>query len=124
MYYRIKNQLDAGILAEEILETNAFPKLIADRVTELTNILDDAYGADRGAYAMGGYVFIFPSEENYEKNVSRILDFHHMEFEGYEYSDDIGETVLEDGRYWKEELYLLGSDDGLVLIHPKEVANV
>lgn len=124
MYYRIKNQLDAGILAEEILETKAFPKLIADRVTELTNILDDAYGADRGAFAMGGYVFVFPTEECYEKNASRVLDFHHMEYEGYEYSDDIGETVLEDGRYWKEELYLLGTDDGLVFIHPKEVANV
>ena len=124
MYYRIKNQLDAEILSEEILRTRYYPKLIADRVVEITNILDDSYGANRGAYAMGGYVLLFPDEQNYSINVNRILGFYHLGIDEYEYTERVGETVLDDGKIWKEELYLLGSDDSLVLIHPKEATNV
>lgn len=124
MYYRIKNQLDAKILADEVLETKSLPKKVADRVLELAKILDDAYGVDRYAGAMGGYVIVFPSEGNYERYASKILDFHNMMFNEYEYLDNIGETVLEDGKHWKEILYLLSSDDSLVFIYPMEVVNV
>lgn len=124
MYYRIKNQLDACILADEMIASGRYPRDVADRIVEITSVLDDAYGADRGAFSIGGYVFFFPDAKCYTDNVSKILSYHHVNPDAFEYSEYIGERVLEDGLYWNEELYLLGSDDSLVLIHPQEVANV
>lgn len=124
MYYRIKNQFDAKILADEITELGSFPHYIADRIIELAKILDDAYGGDRGSYAMGGYVLLFPNEHNYSVYVNQILGFYNLDLEDFEYSEIVGEKIMDDRKIWKEELYLLGSDDSLVLIHPKEVVNV
>ena len=120
MYYRIKNQLDAEFLSEEIARTGNYPSIIADRIVEITNILDDAYGANRSEYDMGGYVLLFPNTENYSNCVNRILEFYHLKLDDCEYSERIGEQILDGGRAWNEDLYLLGSDDSLVLIYPQE----
>ena len=54
----------------------------------------------------------------YEELKMLILSFYHLDIEDYEYS----ETLIEDKEYnveWWEELYMLSSDDAIVIMHPK-----
>ena len=47
----------------------------------------------------------------------KIMEFYHLDKESYEYSNQLGGEG--DGtEQWQEELYLLSSDDALVIIHP------
>lgn len=117
MYYRLKNRLDYESLKEDIGEGNSL-KIVSDRIEEIIDTLDDNYGAQRNSKAMGGYLLLFQSEENYEELKMLILSFYHLDIEDYEYS----ETLIEDKEYnveWWEELYMLSSDDAIVIMHPK-----
>lgn len=122
MYYRIKNRLDADIVSADILSAYSGRKIVADRIIEAIDILDDAYGSHRGAHAMGGYILYFPDSNSYNRDIQRICDFYKFIPDGYEYTDVLGMDEKE-GVEWHEELFLLSSDDSLVLIHPQEVCD-
>ena len=117
MYYRLKNRLDYESLKEDIGEDNSL-KIVSDRIEEIIDTLDDNYGTHRNSKAMGGYLLLFQSEENYEKLKMQILSFYQLDIKDYEYS----ETLIEDKEYnveWWEELYMLSSDDAIVIMHPR-----
>lgn len=117
MYYRLKNRLDFESLQEDIGEDNSL-KIVSDRIEEIIDTLDDNYGAQRNSKAMGGYLLLFQSEENYEELKMQILSFYQLDIKDYEYS----ETLIEDKEYnveWWEELYMLSSDDAIVIMHPR-----
>ena len=116
MYHRIKNSLDMEILKDN-LETENVDGYVIKRLEELVTILDREYGICRGSSDMGGYILLFTEKQTYEKYFPKIMELHHLDKDLCEYSEQISDT--EDGRTeWCEELYLLSSDDALVLIHP------
>lgn len=117
MYYRLMNRLDYESLQEDMREDNPLKK-VSDRIEEIIDTLDDNYGAQRNSKAMGGYLLLFQSEENYEELKMQILSFYQLDIKDYEYS----ETLIEDQEYnveWWEELYMLSSDDAIVIMHPR-----
>lgn len=117
MYYRIKNKLDAKFIMKKIyLEGENFD--VANRIVELIEILDGAYGENRKAFDMGGYILFFPDHNTYEKTIVDIWEFYHIEPTGYEYMDYIGD-INQNGVKWIEKLFQLSSDDSLVLIYPE-----
>lgn len=117
MYLRIKNKLDVEII-RDFLESEKVGLAVVSRMDELVSMLDGVYGGCRGSSDMGGYILLFTDAETYRKHISRIIEFYHLEKDLFEYSEQIAGTG-KDGSVWKEELYLLSSDDALVLIHPK-----
>lgn len=120
MYQRIKNRLDAELLSEDLQREN-IDNTVIKRIGELVAILDENYGACRSSADMGGYLLFFPDGMTYEKCYPHIMEFYHLKEELFEYSQQINERMDSDVEWW-EELYLLSSDDALVLIHPKESA--
>ena len=118
MYQRIKNRLDAGFLLEE-MRAQGNHAFVGERILELAGVLDDSYGADRRAYDMGGYILYFPDAQTYEDTVVDIWEFYNIEPTLYEYMEYVGESESCDIQ-WIEKLFLLSSDDSLVLIYPQE----
>ena len=116
MYLRIKNRLDAKML---LIDLNKDEKNneIASRIAELAGTLDDNYGSLRPSYGMGGYILFFPDVLTYQREISEIMDFYGLDPALYEYKEIVGEK--SDSR-WVEELYLLSSEDSLVLIYPRK----
>ncbi len=121
MYLRIKNRLDAAALHRELVKDENIPNTVADRVLEVIQQLDDHYGEQRGCHAYGGYLLYFHNQQSYQENISDILSFYHIERDIFEYSDII---IRSEGMEWYETLYLLSSDDSLVLVYPQEVSDV
>lgn len=118
MYYRIKNQLDAEMLAEEF-DPKATGSPVMKRIMEIVETLDFAYGAERKSHDMGGYILYFPDVQTYRKSIGKIEEFHKISRDECEYADRIAECRQENAE-WIEELYLLTSEDSLVLLYPKE----
>ena len=118
MYQRIKNRLDAKLLLDDMRaqDKNVF---VGDRILELAGVLDDAYGGNRKAHDMGGYILYFPDAQTYEDTVVDIWEFYNIEPTLYEYMEYIGESESSDIQ-WVEKLFLLSSDDSLVLVYPQE----
>lgn len=114
MYHRIKNKLDVEIMGDT-LQSEKTDRAVMKRVEELVAVLDREYGGCRSSSDMGGYIMLFTEPQTYKRFISRIMEFYHLDKDLYEYSERIGET-----EEWQEELYLLSSDDALVLIYPKE----
>lgn len=107
-------------LEREMLRSKDVPQIVIDRMGEVIKTFDDNYGAERSCFDYGGYVLYFPNEQTYQENISDIFSFYHINMEDFEYSDTIGKG---EGKEWHETLYLLSSDDGLVLIYPQEVGD-
>lgn len=118
MYQRIKNRLDAGFLLKE-MQTQGKDVFVGERILELTGVLDDAYGAGRKAYDMGGYILYFPDAQTYEETAVDIWEFYNIEPTMYEYMECIGKSASGNIQ-WIEKLFLLSSDDSLVLVYPQE----
>lgn len=117
MYQRIKNRLDVEIIKESS-GTEKVDNAVLKRVEGLVEVLDREYGCGRGSGDMGGYVLFFTDPQAYGKYIPKVMEFYHLTEDSAEYSEVISGT--ENGRgQWKEELYLLSSDDALVLIYPK-----
>ena len=120
MYYRIKNRLDAECMSRFLIEQSKNNQVLADRIVCIAKMLDDAYGETREAHAMGGYILLFPNEEAYADVIHNVMDFYGLNADLYEYADVIDNR---DGQEWQEKLFLLSSDDALVLIYPREEPN-
>jgi hypothetical protein len=67
---------------------------------------------------MGGFVLYFPTEEVYETYINKIFDFYNIVPDRYEYKDSVGEDTEQTGKLFQEVLYMVGSDDAIVLVHP------
>ena len=119
MYQRIKNRRDAKVLLNEMI-TQEKNMEVGERILELVGVLDDAYGTGRTSKDMGGYILYFPDIESYENSIEDIEEFYNIEPEMYEYMERVGENKSESIQ-WIEKLFLLSSDDSLVLIYPQEV---
>jgi len=116
MYLRIKNKMDAEIM-REALKAERLDGAVINRIDKIAGVLDTNYGGCRGSSDMGGYILLFTDKQTYEKNIMKIMEFYHLNKELYEYSYKLG-SEGNDMAEWQEELYLLSSDDALVIIHP------
>lgn len=114
MFVRLKNVLDYDVMKNDLSKDINCTKVM-DRLREALQVLDDSYGADRSSRDMGGYVFLFTDNDTYERNIKSMLENHHTTIDMYEYSDTI---CNEAGQKWQEELYLISSDDAILVIHP------
>lgn len=118
MYYRIKNKLDMEII-RDFLESEKVSLEVVSRMDELVSMLDGVYGGCRGSFDMGGYILLFTDTETYRRHISKIMEFYHLKKDLFEYSEQI--AGMDDSMVgWQEELFLLSSDDSLVLIYPKD----
>lgn len=111
MYLRIKNKFDLTLLTME-QEKVGIDSVILNRLAEIIETLDGAYGMCRNAHSMGGYVFLFTEINDYQKYRELISDYYGIDMKLCEYSDDLGNG-------WCEELYLLSSDDSIVMLYRK-----
>jgi hypothetical protein len=109
------DRLDAEILEVEIGSQQG---IVAKRISEIIDTLDCAYGTNRKSGDMGGFVLYFPTEEVYETYINKIFDFYHIVPDRYEYKDRVGEDTEQTGKSFQEVLYMVGSDDAIVLVHP------
>ena len=75
---------------------------VADRIVELIEILDGAYGESRKVFDMSGYILFFPDHNTYEKTIVDIWEFCHIEPTGYDYMDYIGD-INQNGVKWIEK---------------------
>ena len=117
MYYRIFNELDARLLERN----NVANQDIVARVKEIIDTLGQAYGYNRGSKDMGGYVLLFDSHCDYLKNIEEILAYYKLDSDLDEYQDVIVcVNSNEEKTEWIERLFMLSSDDALVLIYPEE----
>lgn len=120
MYQRIMNSLDAELFMKD-LERERVDNAVGKRIKELTAIMDGQYGRYRGSFDMGGYLLFFHDSKTYDECYPHIMQFYHLNKELFEYSEKIS-TNSESGMEWWEELYLISSEDALILLHPKENA--
>ena len=92
MYLRIMNQLDVSCMGETIkreIENPHVSEVVFDRVSHSVAVLDDAYGKDRKAFDMGGFVFLLTDIHNSERMRSQILDCYSLSEENSEYTEEI-----------------------------------
>lgn len=116
MYQRIMNSLDVDIWARNV--KGNLEDIVITHIKDEVGVLDDAYGGRRGIKDMGGYVLFFDNEKVYEECVDEIMDYYMIDKELFEFSDCINANSKSEIK-WMEELYLLSSDDAILLIHPK-----
>ena len=115
---RLKTALDFELFVEEHQGIFSQNTGVKKRIAEALKTLDEAYGADRKAHDMGGYVFLFLSEENFNAEIGRIMEHYKLNKDYAEYCETIEQSRADDGLLWMEELYLLSSDDSILMIHP------
>lgn len=93
---------------------NQIPEIVLDALEERLTILDEFYGADRDwEKDLGGFgVIVYPGTTQNE--MKRWLHSHHISENDYEYMDDL---CTVDGVSWKERLFMLNNDYGIVMMH-------
>lgn len=112
MYYRIKNRFEVDLL-HDTLQKHNIPAIVQERMYEITDILDSNYGIDRSSSAMGGYLLLFPTKEDYLNAAPTVLENYHIDSSLYEYDDALSTENIG----WREKLYLLSSDDSLIFMY-------
>ena len=120
MFLRLKNVLDYEIAKADI-DSMIDNESVSFRIKEILSVLDEAYGANRLSKEMGGYVFLFSDEDTYNANIDKALEGNGFGTDIYEYSDVIGSNQ---DRIWKEELYLVSSEDSITVIHPIDGSDI
>ncbi len=114
MFLRLKNLVDYEIIKDD-MDAMVCDSCVGERVKEVLTILDDSYGKARTSRDMGGYVFLFSNETTYNASIDKILINSNIQTSMCEYSDIISSSQ---DITWKEELYLVSSDDSITVIHP------
>ena len=92
-----------------------------DKMMEDIEILDTTYGVGRESYSMGGYLLYFPTENDYKASLDTLAQVYHFDPWIYEFDDSIWEEQ-DTGCVWKRRLYMLSSDDALVMIYPEMIS--
>jgi len=117
MYLRLKNKLDLEGFSVVFEERGK--KLVYDKMMEDIEILDTAYGVGRQSYSMGGYLLYFPTENDYVSSITALAEVYRFDPWIYESDDEVWADLNND-LVWKRKLYLLSSDDALVLYYPEK----
>lgn len=116
MYLRLKNKPDLegfSVLFEEHGKKPLYEKMMED-----IEALDAAYGVGRQSYSMGGYLLYFPTENDYKTSLNTLAEVYHFDPWIYEFDDLLWEEQST-GYVWKRRLYMLSSDDALLMIYPE-----
>lgn len=93
----------------------AVPAAVKSRAKEIMETLNRHYGEDRDVDRdLGGHIAIF-SDTYQMKDHEALLNRHHLERREPEYQKPL---CQDGGVTWIEELFLCGSDYGLVIIRP------
>ena len=116
MYHRIGTSKQYQELKERV--SQSMPESVWNALADRVKIMDNYYGKDRDIEKdMGGYCIIFPHDQTLDvKEYKFILDKYHLRQGEWEYRERIvSDNVSE---VWMEELYLVGSDYGIILFYP------
>lgn len=100
---------------KEYLHWN-MPQRVTDKIREKVVILNENYGSERDVLEdLGGYCIVFPSADSWsEEEYQQIMENCKLQKEQYEYRDVL---CRMDGCEWREELFLLGSDFGVIMFY-------
>lgn len=104
---------------EKLVKRKILPAEVLERVREIVTTLDNAYGIERDVQGKnssqeGGYVLI--STNPIKSRMAEILQkvkVHRNEFEYEEFIDDGKQK-------WRQRLYLIDNDYGIVFVYPIE----
>ena len=118
MYLRLRNLVDIEACAALFEQSHRMP--LYEAIKEDLTLLDDAYGAERRAFDMGGYVLYFPTMHDFSLSEKKLYQAYNLDSEMYE-SNDIIWKDEETGIAWRRKLFLRSSDDALVLIYPEAI---
>lgn len=116
MYLRVRDSFDVDMLREEY--SGRVDDEIIGIVDDRIKRLEDAYGAgqpDQTGY--GGYLLFFPTPQDCMITYPKVLSHYGLDDDLNEY-DDIIDTASSNQR-WHEKLFLMGSDDALILVYPE-----
>lgn len=114
MYYKVSNMFDYLMLYA--MFKNKLPQITLETVLEKIKILEDAYGKLKDFKDYGSCVMFFPTEKSFDNVYEQFLNHYHVDDDLAEYEDEL---VEEDGVVWKEKLFILGSENGVVLVYPE-----
>ncbi len=120
MYARIVNELDYKWLKEYIrgeISVKNVADVVMNKIENIVQSLDTCYGSARSASDMGGNVFVLTDDSVSMQQYEDILQSYHILKDAEEYSDII---CREDNKEWLCELYMIGSDDAIVIIYVRE----
>ena len=93
-------------------------KPLYELMMEDVEVLDTAYGVGRQSYSMGGYLLYFPTENDYQTSLNTLAEVYHFDQWIYEFDDLLWEEP-NTAYVWKRRLYMLSSDDALLMIYPE-----
>ena len=116
MYLRFKNKLDLEGFSRLFEEHGKKP--LYELMKEDIEVLDAAYGEGRPSYFMGGYLFYFPTENDFETSLDALAEVYRFDPWIDEFDDFLWEEP-NTGCVWKRRLYILSSDDALLMIYPE-----
>lgn len=90
------------------------PDIVLKVLEERLLLLDEYYGSDRDwKKDLGGFgVIVFPGTTQNE--MAQWFRNHYVSEKDYEYMDDV---CTVDGVSWKERLFMLNNDYGIVMMH-------
>lgn len=120
MYARIVNELDYKWLQEYIrgeISVKNVADVVMNKIENIVQSLDTCYGSARSASDMGGNVFVLTDDSVSMQQYEDILQSYHILKDAEEYSDII---CREDNKEWLCDLYMIGSDDAIVIIYVRE----
>ena len=116
MYLRFKCKPDLEGFSKIFEEHEK--KFLYEKMMEDVEVLDAAYGVGRQSYSMGGYLLYFPTSEDYQTSIDMLAELYHFDPKTYEFDDLLWEEQSM-GCAWKRRLYMLSSDDALLMIYPE-----
>ncbi len=121
MYIRLKNQYDLESLKPIFMEQNQI--ILYEKIKEDLLILDNAYGVSRSVSAYGGYIILCIDPDDYTNDIQIFCKIYQFDCEAYEYLDNVWNDS-NTNIMWKKILFLLGSDDSLLIYYPTRLCKV
>ena len=102
-----------GIIRYKVIILNVLPDKSFIRVIlihRIASVFPDRY--DR--LSMGGYILLFQTASEFATILPILSQEYHFDTDLYEYDDPI------EGTCWNSRLYLISSDDALMMVYPAE----
>lgn len=110
-------QLDT---AEQLQEDGILPMNVFERIKNALTILDNTYGIERDRFGKnsngeGGYILITTLHTG--TTLKSILQKVRVDTDEFEYEEEI---TINTTQKWKERLYLIDNDYGIIFFYPME----
>lgn len=115
MYIRLKNLPDLESLKGSFEEQNQI--VLYDNIKEDLSILDQAYRIDRSSFSYGGYIILCLNPDGVADDIESLCNTYNLDKELCEFVDDVW-FDSNCNIQWRKQLYLLGSDDSLMIYYP------